>query len=265
MSNLPKIFRRFIPQLLHMIVLPVFFFAFMLIYHPFKSVEFMGAEWFGVHLTITACIVLLSLILSRLLYYFLPLRLNYSLYITWCFCEVVFASFFVALYIYLVLLKPMPYFEIYAVSFQYLVSSLVFPYVILAMAMCIRDLMAGTDPSQESANSRMRFYDGRHNLRLVLAEEAIVYIGAEENYVNIYYLEHDKVRSYVLRASMKAIDELCQDHGMVRCHRSFYVNPKHIQVLRKDKDGTVHAEMDTKDPMRIPVTKRYYDRLSEML
>ncbi len=265
MSNLPGIFRRFIPQLLHMIVLPVFFFAFMLIYQPFKSVEFMGDEWFGVHLTITSCIVLLCLILSRLLYYYLPLRLNYSLYMTWCFCEVVFASFFVALYIYLVRLKPMAYFEIYAVSFQYLVTSLVFPYLILAMSMCIHDLMSKADQSQASANSRMRFYDGRHNLKLVLAEEAIIYIGAEENYVNIYYKEHGKVRNYVLRTSMKAIDELCQDHGLVRCHRSFYVNPKHVQVLRKDKEGMVHAEMDTDDSMRIPVTKKYYARLSEML
>ncbi len=265
MDKLPKIFRRFIPQLLHMIVLPVFFFAFMLIYHPFNSVEFMGGEWFGVHLTISACIVLVCLILSRLLYYFLPLKLNYSLYITWCLCEVVFASFFVALYIYLVRLKPMAYFEIYAASFQYLITSLVFPYVILSLSLYIHYLQSNADRMQESANSRMRFYDVRHNLKLVLTEDAIIYIGAEENYVNIYYKEHEKVRSYVLRTSMKAIDELCQDHGLVRCHRSFYVNPKHVQVLRKDKEGIVHAEMDTDDAMRIPVTKKYYDRLSEML
>ena len=32
MSNFPKAFRHFIPQLIQMIVLPIFFFAFMLIY-----------------------------------------------------------------------------------------------------------------------------------------------------------------------------------------------------------------------------------------
>ena len=64
---------------------------------------------------------------------------------------------------------------------------------------------------------------------------------------------------------MKALEELCQENGLVRCHRSFYVNPSHIKVLRKDKEGIVYAELDAKDVMHIPVTKRYYDHLSEML
>ncbi len=265
MSLITSIFRRFIPQLLHMILLPVFFFAFMLIYRPFSSVEFLGGEWFGVHLTITSCIVLLCIILMRLLYYYLPLRLNYSLYISWCFSEVVFSSFIVALYIWLVRLKPMPYFETFAISFQYLSTSLIFPYVILALSMRLHELLNKADPAVSGANARMRFYDDRHNLKLVLTEESVLYISAEENYVNIYYAENGKLRSYVLRSSMKALDELCQDHGMVRCHRSYYVNPRHVTVLRKDKEGVVYAELDSSEDMRIPVTKRYYDRLSEML
>ena len=63
---------------------------------------------------------------------------------------------------------------------------------------------------------------------------------------------------------MKAIDELCQDHGLLRCHRSFYVNPVHVKVLRKDREGVIFAELDA-DTRHIPVTKRYYDRLAELL
>ncbi len=265
MSRLPKIFRRFIPQLLHMIVLPIFFFAFMLIYQPFNSVDFMGGEWFGVHLTISACIVLISMIILRLLYYFLPLNLNFPLYITWCFSEVIFASFFMALYVWLVRLKPMPYFEIFALSFQYLSTTLVFPYVILALSLRLYELVNRDEKEASGANQRMRFYDDRHNLKIVLTEETILYISAEENYVDIFYTENGKLRNYVLRSSMKALEELCQDHGLVRCHRSFYVNPRHVKVLRKDKEGIVHAELDVNDSMHIPVTKRYYDRLAEML
>ncbi len=265
MSKISTVFRRFIPQLLHMIVLPLFFFTFMMIYRPFNAEEFLGNEWMGVHLTITSCIVLLSVIIMRLLYYYLPLRLNYSLYISWCFSEVIFASFFVALYVWLVQMKPVPYFEIFAVSFQYLSTVLVFPYVILAMSFRLHELINKSEQNESGVNNKMRFYDDRHNLKLVLLDQSILYISAEENYVNIFYVENDKLRNYVLRSSMKALDELCQDHGLVRCHRSFYVNPKHVSVLRKDKEGIVYAELDAKDAMRIPVTKRYYDRLSEML
>ena len=34
MTTVPSEFRRFVPQLLHMITLPVFFFIFMLVYQP---------------------------------------------------------------------------------------------------------------------------------------------------------------------------------------------------------------------------------------
>ncbi len=265
MSRISKIFRRFIPQFLHMIVLPTFFFAFMLIYKPFNSVEFLGGEWFGVHLTISSCIVLLAVIIMRLLYYYLPLNLNYSLYITWCFSEVIFASFFVALYVWLVTMKPMPYFGAFAVSFQYLSTALVFPYVILALSFRLYELLSKEGNEISDSNARMRFYDDRHNLKIVLTEDAILYIAAEENYINIFYKESGKNRNYVLRNSMKSVEELCQDHGLVRCHRSFYVNPRHIKVLRKDKEGIVYAELDAGDIMHIPVTKRYYDRVSEML
>ncbi len=265
MSQISKVFRRFIPQLLHIFALPVFFFAFVLIYRPFNSTEFFGGEWFGVHLTISACIIFLAATLMRLLYYFLPLKLNYSLYISWCFSEVIFASFFVALYIWLVRMKPMPYFEAFTVAFQYLSTALVFPYVVLALSMRLHELLNKEEQESAGGNTRMRFYDDRHNLKLVLTEDSILYISAEENYINIFYTENDKLRNYVLRSSMKAIDELCQDHGLVRCHRSFYVNPRHVKVLRKDREGIVHAELDAGDAMHIPVTKRYYDRLSEML
>ena len=64
---------------------------------------------------------------------------------------------------------------------------------------------------------------------------------------------------------MKAIDEICQENGLVRCHRSYYINPSFVQVLRKDKEGVIFAEMDSRGMVRIPVSKTYYDRLAELL
>jgi len=265
MEQISRIFRRFIPQLLHMIILPVFYFAFMLIYRPFFSVDFIGGEWFGVHLTISSCIVLLCMIILRLLYYFLPMKINYPLYAFWCMAEIIFTSFFVALYIWLVLHKPMPYFEAFAISFQNLSLTLVFPYVLMALSLRLYEYHSKDSEEDSGIFQRMRFYDDRHNLKIVLMSDAVLYITAEENYVNIFYIENGKAKNYVLRSSMKALDELCQDNGLIRCHRSFYVNPSHIKVLRKDKEGVIYAELDQQDMMLIPVSKKYYDRLSDML
>ena len=93
MVQVPRLFRRFMPQLIHMFVLPLFYFAFVLLYHPFELQQHFGTEWFGVHVTVLSCIIFISTVFTRLLYYFLPLRLNYSLYSLWCFGEVFFVSF----------------------------------------------------------------------------------------------------------------------------------------------------------------------------
>ena len=120
MSGFPTIFRRFIPQLLYMIVLPIFCFAFLLIYRPMNVHNFMGTEYFGIHITLVSCIMFLSLVLLRLLYYFLPLtKLNYASYIAWCLGEIIFISFFVAIYLWLVLCPDQPYLEMLSVSFKY--------------------------------------------------------------------------------------------------------------------------------------------------
>ena len=107
MAQIAPIYRKFVPQLLHMIVLPVFFFTFMLVYRPFDIEPFLGSEWFGVHLTIISCIVLFCAIVTRTAYYFIPMRMNYALYLFWCLGEIILTSFFVALYIWLVFEKSM--------------------------------------------------------------------------------------------------------------------------------------------------------------
>lgn len=265
MSAFPKVFRQFIPQLIHVFVLPVFFFFFMLIYRPEGSVQFFQNDMFGVHITIVSCIILVSAIITRLLYYFLPYSFNYTLYIFWCLCETIFMSFFMALYVWLVGGRTMAYFEAFGISFKYLSTILIYPYVIYALCMRLYEYyLRASEPVQEGIN-RMRFYDDRHNLKIVLTPSSVLYIASDENYVNIFYDENGKVRKYVLRNSMKSLEESCQENGIVRCHRSYYVNPQHIKVLRKDKEGVVFAELDAPDMIHVPVTKRYYDNLSELL
>lgn len=266
MSSVPSVFRRFIPQLLHMVVLPVFFFAFLLIYRPAEVQELLGTSYFGVHITLFSCIILLSTIIVRLLYYFLPMKITYTLYGFWCLAEIIFMSFFIALYVWLALRRGTPYYQNLTLSFQIVSLTLIFPYVILALALRIHDFHEKSQMALEPlASKRMHFYDHKHNLKLVLMPQTVLFISSDENYVNIHYVENDKVRTFVLRSSMKAIEELCVENGLVRCHRSYLINPAHVKVLRKEQEGVVYAELDAGDSRHIPVTKRYYENLAALL
>ncbi len=258
-------FRKFVPQLLHTLVIPIFFFAFMLIYRPHGAYEFLGHEWFAVHLTILSCIIFLSEVIARLAYYFLALKINYTLYSFWCLAEILFMAFFVALYLWLALHDEMHYFEVVSTSFKYLFLVLLFPYTTLALSLRLNEYhKAEHNPDDQSVN-RIRFYDDKHNLKIVLTSESILYIAAEQNYVTILYSDGGKEREYTLRNSMKAIDEVCQDNGLIRCHRSYYINPSFVKVLRKDKEGIIYAEMESTNGVRIPVSKKYYEHLADLL
>ena len=103
------------------------------------------------------------------------------------------------------------------------------------------------------------------SIAVLAASSAVLYIKAEENYVRIRYVEGDRLREYPLRASMKSLEELMQKHGLIRCQRSYFVNPQHIKVLRRDKEGMITAELDTTQAQPIPVSPRYYNELAKWL
>ena len=72
------------------------------------------------------------------------------------------------------------------------------------------------------------------------------------------------MKDYALRNSMKAVESLVEGKGLVRCHRSYMLNPLHVKALSKGKEGVIEAEMDAGCPP-VPVSKRYYDNLSSLL
>ena len=52
--------------------------------------------------------------------------------------------------------------------------------------------------------------------------------------------------------------------GVVRCHRSYYVNKTHVQALQKDREFT-YAVLDVPSASRVPVSKNYYEQITSLL
>lgn len=265
MSALPINFRRKRTQAIHIFALPLSFFAFMLIYRPFNVTQTMllGQFSFEINLTLISCIIFGSMFIMRMLFYALRRQIDTLTYLFWVLLEMVVAVFFVALYAWLMEHAVDPYFLVVSRACKWVLPVLIFPYVIVTLAL----FLANKERQQidESESAKMRFYDERHNLKLVVATASVLYIEAEENYINIHYQEGDKMRNYLIRASMKSIEELCGTHNLLRCHRSYYLNPRHVKVLRKNREGTIFAELDTATPCEVPVTKRYYDLISSAI
>lgn len=266
MEKLPNIFGSLKYNIIYILGLPVFSLGFAMLYKPQSIVELldMNRNILSFNTTIIMCIVLGVMILSRVLLLCLYKHLNMTWlkYVAWEMAEIVGMSLFSALYISLMYHGEYSYFWVLGWCTFYMFFITIYPYIIFDLAIAL----AGKNKEEViQDDSLMRFVDSMQRLKLMISPKAVLYIAANENYVNICYLEGDRLKEYALRSSMKALEPMMQKNGMVRCQRSYYINPQHIKVLRRDKEGVISAELDTPNAKAVPVSPKYYDALAKLL
>lgn len=272
MDTMLRVSKEYRNQVKYAVLLPFFFFFFIFVYDPFSFREVMdvGGKSWTFHLLMLCCIMVGVLSLTRLvfsvLYKYVPFKWWH--YILWCLGEVLVSAFFFALYISLFYLKAegMPYFTALSYSFKILFLTLVYPYIIaIATRIIINKSLDLENTAKEPEETLIKFRDEHKRLKLTIDPSAVLFIEADENYIKINYLDNDKTRVYQLRNSMKSFEEDAARHGFVRCHRSYYVNPRHVRLLSRGKDGVIYTEFIREGVGRIPVSKRYYQNLADML
>lgn len=261
-----------VPSLLaHVLAIPVFYLFFVLIYQPEWVVNMldMDADRWIFNLLMVMCIILGVLCASRIPVTCVRRHLGnftWLRYILWCFAELGVMSAFVALYLtvtrnFLLGAAVTSYFSTLGWTAAMVGSIVMYPYLLLNLVFALLDKHEETISEDEL----VRLHDASQQLKFVVAASAIIYIEAAANYLIIKYTEGFRIKEYQLRNTMKAIEPQMRKHGIIRCQRSFFVNPKHVSALRKDKEGMIVAELDIQDARSIPVSPNYYDDLSKML
>lgn len=115
---------------------------------------------------------------------------------------------------------------------------------------------------QVSNNTTLTFYDDKKELKLSIKKENLLYIESEDNYVNIYYSNKGKVSKYMLRNTLKSLEQEFAPKGIVRCHRSYMINIEQVSLLRKEKGGALFAEFALEQIIDIPITKTYSEEVT---
>jgi len=249
--------------LLHVLAMPVFYLGFILVYRSEWMIRFLDAGLGTVfNVLMLMCILIGVMCASRI-----PmtvtrrhLHLNWWYYVLWSFAEVVVFTCFAALYMALVY-GDYGYFPALGECFRLSFSTLSYPYLLIALFIAL----IKPDEVAASEENLVRFADTTGRLKLVIANDVILYIEAQENYISIHYMEGEQRKEYSLRQSMRGIEELMDKHGIIRCQRSYFVNPQHVKVLRRDKEGMIQAELDVPNSKPVPVSPKYYEQLSKML
>ena len=256
-------------QLAYVLTVPFFFLAFLIGYRPADMTGFFSIN--GTMLSMNAlllmCIILGVMMVSRLLLFLLRnhMRLTWLGFAGWCLAELTVAAFFMALYMSLMykhITGPYLYFKAVGMCLGMLLAIEWVVYIILPL------VVVALEPAPQAAaddTGTIRFFDKTQKLKYIIHADAVLYVKADENYVNLVYMEGDKVKSDDLRNSMKAIEGPLTRHGLLRCHRSYYINPKHVKSLARNKEGIMLAYLSVNNVNPVPVSATYQQTLSERL
>lgn len=107
------------------------------------------------------------------------------------------------------------------------------------------------------------FTDEKGELKISVMIDNLLFIDSADNYATIHYINKEKPTTFIIRNSLKWIEEhLTKDTPLVRCHRSYIINLDKVKVFKKTKTG-IFLELDASNVPDIPVTKTYYEGVME--
>ena len=213
---------------------------------------------------------MLVVVISRLimLLYVKKHTVTYLQYTLWVVGEILSMSLFYSLFSKFIPEQGMKrdFMEIFHKSTVNTSLVLLLPYAILWLYFSWRDKnsllqkMVTVDQGNVALRKNLiAFTDEKGELRISIMLENLLYIDSSDNYVTIHYLNKSKLSHFLIRNSLKWMDEnLTKDSQLVRCHRGFIVNLDKVKVLRKNKGGII-MELDVVNVPDIPVSATYYD------
>jgi DNA-binding LytR/AlgR family response regulator len=72
-------------------------------------------------------------------------------------------------------------------------------------------------------------------------------------------------RKFILRSSLRALENDLSKRGRVRCHRSYFINPAYIKIVHRDPSGLIVAELNQDGYDSIPISRKYQDQVTKLL
>jgi len=254
---------------------------FINIYSPFELTSWIHMEtpsWVKIGnldllLLIYSSFIILTgvlvVVISRIILYQVTKRrgrITIAQFFIWIAIEIISMAMFYALYEKLFLDDPRSFVDAYKVSIQNTALVLLFPYSILWLYFSWIDKnrqlqkLADTGEGGFDSKNMVTFHDEKGTMRLSIKLADLLFLQASDNYVTIVYDHQDKQAKYLLRSSLKVIQEELKHLPLIRCHRSYMVNFEKVKIIRREKDG-LKLELETPILIEIPVSKTYVEEV----
>ncbi len=120
------------------------------------------------------------------------------------------------------------------------------------------------EPTHEKLLVMTNFFDNKGEIKFSLKLSDLMYIKGADNYIVVYYRDGEKLSSVMIRNTMKQTEKDLRPQGIIRCHKSYMVNTRHIKMLEKKSEGVI-VKLDSPIPLNIPVTRSYVKDVYDLI
>ena len=276
MFDFQKPIPYYINEKLNIIRLVLFTSLFALVfinaYSPFGADKWYSLTrlQFFTYSSLTILVGVLVVVISRIIMYNVSKRYSIKIwqYLGWICAEIFSMALTYALFEKIILKDTRLFTDLVRNSSRNTALVLLLPYSILWLYFSWQDKkeqiekLADLPPFPENSRNMIPFYDDKGILKFSIKKENLLFLESAENYVNICYLNKGKVSKYLLRDTLKKIEDTFSGSEIIRCHRSYIVNFEKVKVIRKDKDG-LKLEFDNPSVTDIPVSKTYVNAVMQ--
>lgn len=248
----------------------LFALVFINIYKPFSSSYWYPVSEFKFFVFSSLIILtgVLVVVISRVIMYYWAKKhsITYGQYAVWVLLEIFFMSLFYTIYT-LSVNPEREWLNVFKESSMNTALVLLLPYFAIHLYMFYIDnkkrLQLLEDERSESASKQhvYSFYDEKNELRISIKRNNLLYIESADNYVYIWYMNKGNLTKFMLRNSLKAIEESLAETSVLRCHRSFIANFEQVKVIRRQKDG-IYLEFGIEKVPDIPISKTYNEKVT---
>jgi DNA-binding LytR/AlgR family response regulator len=249
----------------------VFALIFINIYQPFDS-----KNWFPVSelmfFLFSSLVILtgvLVVVISRILMVWYARRNGLFLwqYGLWILAEIMAMALFYSLFTLLVLKDARSFSHMMRQSVINTSLVLLLPYSILWLYFALKDknrkletLSHNEKEMELPVNTLLNFLDEKRELKLSIRSDQVLWIEAADNYVKIHYQHKGRIAAFMVRNTLKAVENDFAATSLVRCNRSTIVNFEKVKILRKEKEG-IFLAYDQEMVPDFPVSKTYAEKV----
>lgn len=264
-QKIPEYFINKRNTVIQIVFTTVFAFVFINIYKPFGSQSWFNITQLQFFLYSGLLVIqgMLVVLLSRITLFRVKQKRTITIryYAVMIALEIIIMAAFYATYEKLIIKDVRTYYSLWFVAGGNTSLILLIPYLISSLYFAWQDKKRNLEKliKEKTATESpafIPFYDEKDALKLTIKSSDLFYLESSDNYVTIYYSDGGDTKKYLLRNSLKRMEEMLRKYPIIRCHRSFMVNIDQIKTVRKGKKG-YEIEMNLPDHRILPVTKTY--------